>query len=330
MPEIHRHYSKASPTSYHPADFTHHSSTYSHQYYPPYPRHNSYGSPVGTPHFDVRPQRHPIRGGDSPYFQPPPTSYYHDEHHSHWPPVEHIVDIKPNDVLSGRGGATNSHSGNRAFRSLVKMYQERYLKAKKRDKPSVAAIVVERIREKGGRFLKRVSTTPDGKVIWMDIGDTRAKEKACQALREGAPEIRRKRKVSASTDDEDQKTKSDISPSQSLGQSLSEETTVNPVVSIHNQSLTNTWTSSSDHHSPLPLVIRPSPLLLQHKESNEIMVDQLSPDERDMYLRDFLPPDPAIRRRKDEAATLYTSHTLAGGYHDDEHATMGAWRVAHV
>lgn len=51
-----------------------------------------------------------------------------------------VTDILPNDVLSGRGGATNSHSGNRAFRSLVKDYQDQYLKAKKRDKPAVASI----------------------------------------------------------------------------------------------------------------------------------------------------------------------------------------------
>jgi hypothetical protein len=28
-----------------------------------------------------------------------------------------------NEVLSGRGGATNSHSGNRAFRMIVKEYR---------------------------------------------------------------------------------------------------------------------------------------------------------------------------------------------------------------
>jgi hypothetical protein len=31
-----------------------------------------------------------------------------------------------------------------------------------------------------------------GQVIWVDIGDDRAREKTCQALREGAPEIRKK------------------------------------------------------------------------------------------------------------------------------------------
>jgi hypothetical protein len=85
-------------------------------------------------------------------------------------------------VLSGRGGATNSHSGNRAFRTLVKKYQTQYLKAKKRDKPAVAAVVVEKIRATGGRFLRRHHVTSNG-VVWVEIGDEKAREKTCQALR---------------------------------------------------------------------------------------------------------------------------------------------------
>jgi hypothetical protein len=68
------------------------------------------------------------------------------------------------------GGATNSHSGNRAFRALVKDHQKRYLLAKKRDKPSVASIVVELIRD----------TNHQGQVRWVDIGDERAREKTCR------------------------------------------------------------------------------------------------------------------------------------------------------
>jgi hypothetical protein len=84
--------------------------------------------------------------------------------------------------FTSAGGATNSHSGNRAFRKLVKEYQSRYLKAKKKDKPSVAAIVVKKIREKGGRFLRKYEASSNG-VVWVEIGDARALEKACQALR---------------------------------------------------------------------------------------------------------------------------------------------------
>lgn len=121
--------------------------------------------------------------------------------------VEYVTELGPNDVLSGRGGATNSYRGNRAFRTLVKEYQEQYLRAKKRDKPAVASLIVEAIRQRGGRFLRRESSpfrrhsadgnsnTGGGSTIqWVDIGDDRAREKTCQALREGAPELRRQGK----------------------------------------------------------------------------------------------------------------------------------------
>eukprot|EP00557_Chaetoceros_sp_GSL56_P011969 CAMPEP_0176476832 /NCGR_PEP_ID=MMETSP0200_2-20121128/275_1 /TAXON_ID=947934 /ORGANISM="Chaetoceros sp., Strain GSL56" /LENGTH=512 /DNA_ID=CAMNT_0017872553 /DNA_START=3350 /DNA_END=4885 /DNA_ORIENTATION=+ len=103
--------------------------------------------------------------------------------------ISFIKDINDNDVLCGRGGATNSHCGNRSYRKLVKKFKDKYLKAKKKEKPSVAAEVVEIIRNLNppGRFLKK-----DKETGWyLDIGDARAKEKTSQALREGAPLIRR-------------------------------------------------------------------------------------------------------------------------------------------
>ena len=51
------------------------------------------------------------------------------------------------------------------------------------------------VRERGGRFLKRTKRPglgPSGHFAWEDVGDQRAYEKACQALRENAPEIRRR------------------------------------------------------------------------------------------------------------------------------------------
>lgn len=69
-----------------------------------------------------------------------------------------------------------------------------YLGSKRVDKPEVACLVVERIRERGGRFLKRTKQPGIGACgyfCWIDIGEQRSYEKACQALREGAPDIRR-------------------------------------------------------------------------------------------------------------------------------------------
>jgi len=114
---------------------------------------------------------------------PPPPCYPPQTWSAMTPPsfvhVEYIAELGPEDVLSGRGGATNSYKGNRSFRSLVKKYQPQYLKAKKRDKPAVASIIVELIREKGGRFLRRCDNkhNASGSVLWVDIGDDRAREK---------------------------------------------------------------------------------------------------------------------------------------------------------
>jgi hypothetical protein len=173
-----------------------------------------YAYPAYNPDYYYYYHHHHIAAGQlSPYplfFSYPPTHAPPGSHYSSWfpqapaslssspipsEPVEYVVNVKPEDVLSGRGGATNSHSGNRAFRNLVKEYQERYLRAKKRDKPDVASVVVDVVRKRGGRFLRRTGHTDSlGQVLWADIGDDRAREKACQALREGAPEIRRQRK----------------------------------------------------------------------------------------------------------------------------------------
>jgi hypothetical protein len=91
-----------------------------------------------------------------------------------------IVSMNENDVLCGRGGATNNYIGNKRFRSIVACHQGEYLKAKKKDKVRVSQAIVRAIRESGGRFLRRVS---EG--LWVEVGDKKATEKTSQALREG-------------------------------------------------------------------------------------------------------------------------------------------------
>lgn len=94
-----------------------------------------------------------------------------------------------NDVLCGRGGLTNHHPGNVFFRRMVRMRQEDYLRASKRDKAGVARDIVDTIRklDPSGRFLKKDKNKPGQ---WVEIGNRKAREKTSQALREGAPEKR--------------------------------------------------------------------------------------------------------------------------------------------
>ena len=99
---------------------------------------------------------------------------------------EVITTVKEDDVLCGRGGETNHHPGNIRYRGLVKKYQLLYLKAKRRDKPKIARLIVDTVRSRHGRFLKKEA----GSNSWRDVGNNKAREKTSQALREGAPELR--------------------------------------------------------------------------------------------------------------------------------------------
>ena len=90
------------------------------------------------------------------------------------------ISITDQDVLCGRGGGANRHKGNILFHQLVKKNQNAYLKAHKANKKLLAKSIVDEIRRRGGRFLKH-----DDNGNLFDIGDVKANDKTCQALREG-------------------------------------------------------------------------------------------------------------------------------------------------
>jgi hypothetical protein len=89
--------------------------------------------------------------------------------------------IKANDVLCGRGGATNNHPGNISYRKLVADYQTEYLEARKKAKAVIARRIVAAIMESGGRFLKHNEQSD----VWVEVPIKKATEKTSQALREG-------------------------------------------------------------------------------------------------------------------------------------------------
>lgn len=117
-----------------------------------------------------------------------------------------ISDVRDVDVLCGRGVPSKYHVGNQYFQFLIDSYQSQYIAARRSEKPVIAFYVVDLIvQERGGRFLKRTPrpsshdgqgcsksiTSNGGGGGWEDIGRQRAYEKVCQALREGAPDVRR-------------------------------------------------------------------------------------------------------------------------------------------
>jgi hypothetical protein len=147
-------------------------STDGHQVYT-----NTPATVVAPPKMNTPPEESAELVLDNPAENPPPAP----------PSPDDVIDkVQDDDVLCGRGGETNNHVGNIRYRDLVKKYQPQYLKAKRRVKPQIARQIVDTIRHRNGRFLKKVA----GENTWRDVGNTKAREKTSQALREGAPELR--------------------------------------------------------------------------------------------------------------------------------------------
>jgi hypothetical protein len=102
------------------------------------------------------------------------------------------------DVLLGRGGGTNNHTGNIKFRKVVNEHKMRYLACNKVDKPKVARDVVLLWRKMSppGRFLSRgddskkgPGSVSDSQNKWYEVEDKKAREKASQCLRERTPDV---------------------------------------------------------------------------------------------------------------------------------------------
>jgi len=85
------------------------------------------------------------------------------------------------DILSGRGGLANKHTGNRVFRRLIKQNKEQYknLKSKRKQNLLIESILLA-VESQGSRFLKEDKQTN----TWHEIGYKDAWAKTCQALRE--------------------------------------------------------------------------------------------------------------------------------------------------
>ena len=113
--------------------------------------------------------------------------------HNHHP-IRNIPNPTENDILCGRGGGTNAHSGNIKFRRLVAAHKLRYLAASKSDKPNVARDVVKEWRgmTPPGRFLAKM----DMKMMILEglitIEDMKEEEQAAQQQGSGSGGIRKR------------------------------------------------------------------------------------------------------------------------------------------
>ena len=91
------------------------------------------------------------------------------------------------DRRKSRGGAVNNHPGNMRFRQFIQQFKHQYMIESKQSKPYVAILVIEAVKSSNppGRFLVKY---PGG---YLECGDDRSREKAKQALREGAAKLRK-------------------------------------------------------------------------------------------------------------------------------------------
>jgi len=102
--------------------------------------------------------------------------------HSSSPVANSTTQPTPTDVICGRGGKANSHPGNVSFRAEAQKLRSWYESSSKSEKFTISSLLVDFVREKGGRFLKRDSDSPGN---WLEADANDVRKKASQALREG-------------------------------------------------------------------------------------------------------------------------------------------------
>ena len=92
-------------------------------------------------------------------------------------------DITDTDILSGRGGKSNHHIGNKRFRHLVTEMKTMYRNTgQKTDKTALSRGIIAYVHNYGGRFLIQDRTGNDRQ--WRVMTTIEARRKTSQALRE--------------------------------------------------------------------------------------------------------------------------------------------------
>mmetsp|Transcript_44887 Transcript_44887/g.108936 ORF Transcript_44887/g.108936 Transcript_44887/m.108936 type:complete len:584 (+) Transcript_44887:130-1881(+) len=103
-----------------------------------------------------------------------------------------VVDVRPNDVLFGRGSGPNDHEGNIRFRELIAQRKEQYMNTNHRQtKAKIAKDIVDQVFGVDGRFLKKLEGKEltklgygQGQDVYQVASDDMIMEKAKQALRQ--------------------------------------------------------------------------------------------------------------------------------------------------
>lgn len=122
--------------------------------------------------------------------------------------VEYVTELKPNDILLGRGAPIINYEGNVRFRALVQTKKGLYNNTCRHSaKDEIAREIIVEIQRRKGRFLTKIEShkqlnvlgIPPGKPAWTNADDDIILEKVKQALRDKKPERRKLNMGSAAT-----------------------------------------------------------------------------------------------------------------------------------
>ena len=89
-----------------------------------------------------------------------------------------ISSIGKYDVIVGRSGKANSHSGNKRFREMAKYLKPTYLKVWSEEKTNCSIKLLDMVHADGGRFLAKDKRDD----MWYEVEFKRARKKARRAL----------------------------------------------------------------------------------------------------------------------------------------------------
>lgn len=176
-------------------------------------------------------------------------------------------------------------------------------------------------------------------MVWVDIGNERAREKTCQALREGAPELRRARRKRRQVHLSSSSTFEDDDEDESVGVSnkneIVEEDWISSMKSFDGQS-NKTRPESGDNSEEESCrregrddvevggsyEIRPSVKLLKSDVSERIFLHELPNKEQALYTSSFVPPRSSTERKSSRNKTIYPRARPIAEEVDSSEATM--------
>ena len=93
------------------------------------------------------------------------------------------------DVLMGRGRPYQDHKGNMYLSRLVDLHRDEYNESSRFDKTRISWTLVNIIKERGGRFLKKSNTNADNDAYWEVCSLDAAREKVAHGFRTRPPRI---------------------------------------------------------------------------------------------------------------------------------------------